>query len=162
MSDADAREALHWAQGKLTLAQAIGEWAAMGAKVTVSLVRGELRGHIVVCGTDWLCLHTTTKEIFVPLSHIEYCWADIATEPAHVPAALVKDQSWIGCLRGLNTSGTLVVIELASGRHMPGRIAVVTPDHLRLVQDERDDGALGPIIPVGAITCLWRRIPSQR
>lgn len=161
MSDADAREALFWTQGKLSLAQAIGEWGAMGAKVTLSLIRGELRGHIVVCGTDWLCLHTRTKEIFVPLSQIEYCWADIEPSPAIRPAAPTKDQSWVGCLRGLNTSGALVVIELASGRQLPGRIAVVTPDHLRLVQDERDDGALGPIIPVRAITCLWQQIPYR-
>lgn len=158
MSSADAREALHWTQSKLSLAQAIGEWAAMGARVTLSLVRGELSGHIVVCGTDWLCLHTTTKEIFVPLSHIEYCWADVSNGPA----APMKEQSWLGCLRGLNTSGMLVVVELASGRHVPGRIAVVTPDHLRLVQHEGDDGALGPIIPLQAITCLWQRIPSRR
>lgn len=158
MSNDDAREALHWTQGKLSLAQAIGEWASMGAKVTLSLVRGSLCGRIAVCGTDWLCLHTASKEIFVPLSQIEYCWAEVSNGPA----APVKDQSWIGCLRGLNTSGTFVIVELGSGRQIQGRIAVVTPDHLRLIQHERDDGALGPIVPVQAITCLWRRIPSSR
>lgn len=158
MTSGDAREALQWAQGKLSFAQAIGEWSAIGAKVTVSLARGELRGPLAGCGTDWLWMRTSTKAIYIPHSQIEYISAILADCPPAPPQAL----SWIGCLRDLSTQGVRVAIELGSGRQVSGQISAVTPDHLRLIEDERDDGTLGPIVPLKAITCLWQQIPSPR
>ncbi|WP_336249233.1 hypothetical protein [Stomatohabitans albus] len=154
MDVSDAQEALRWAQGKRTLIQAIGEWSALGARVSVRMSGGTLVGFIAEWGEDWVCLTTSSKHIYIPEREIEFAEAEIgSSRPGRY-----RDQTWIGCIRSLNTSGGRVGIALRSGQLLYGIIAVVAKDHIRLIQQEGDDGALGPIVPVVAISCLWQQI----
>lgn len=156
MTSDDGREALRWTQGQLTTMAAIGEWAALGASVTVWTTRGRLTGRVGCYGSDWLGLYQEAAQVYLPIGRIAL--ASAMVEPAMAdekPVVEVRTYNWMGCLRAFNAGEDVVTLELETGDHVQGRIAVVALDHVRVIQHERDEGALGPVVPLSAITCLW-------
>lgn len=154
MDEHDAKEALRWAQGKLSTIDAIAEWAALGMQVSVGVRHGKFGGHVIEWGLDWLCVQTETKRVFIPARAIEYAQASVQGGPL----GKFTGQTWMGCLRALNNNSRPLDLVVISGQQLKGLIGVVADDHIRLIQDTQDDGALGPIVPVWAITCLWHSI----
>lgn len=155
---AESREALQWAQNKLTLPAVLREWASLGALITIGTDTGQVEGYAVELGSDWVGIRSATSRVYVPARSIEHASASRIQGP---PCSL-RTHNWLGVLRSFEAEQCVVGIQLRSRQQLVGLLSVVAQDHVRLLVKADEDGALGPIVPFAAISYLTRPIRSSR